>query len=125
MMQQREDSQSDQPQPSFSRSWAHTNEILLCQEQADLIRHARTRLEEGASGDLGERESLVVPGARWHIATDANTNSVSLKLVPRPTWTANINDGYGIRFLLPLDGSKSWKFRTRKKTSSDAIFATR
>lgn len=98
---------------NWSRSWIRLNATLLLREQAELIRSARTQMQSGKSGKLGERESVVVHGARWQITGDANTSSLSLKLTPTPAWTRShgvIDENF---FLIPLDGSKSWRFRPR------------
>ncbi|MFZ3375782.1 MAG: hypothetical protein WA183_09535 [Chthoniobacterales bacterium] len=95
----------------YSKSWVRLNGVLLLREQAELIRSARAQVQAGKSGNLGEHESVVIPGAKWRIIGDAAATSVSLKLTPVPAWTTN-NDVLGKEFfLLPLDGSKSWKFR--------------
>jgi len=104
---------SDVFRPNWSRSWMRLNATLLLREQAELIRSVRAQVQLGKSGNLGEIESIVIPGAKWQITGDANANSVWLKLTPIPTWTENrdiIDENF---FLLPLDGSKSWKFRAR------------
>jgi hypothetical protein len=68
----------------------------------------------GKSGNLGERESVVVPGAKWQLTRNSDNVSIILKLTPVPSWTAD-NDIIGKTFfLLPLDGSGSWKFRLRQ-----------
>jgi hypothetical protein len=98
---------------NWSRSWIRLNATLLLREQAELIRFARAQVQSGKSGKLGERESVVVGGAKWQITGDANASSVSLKLTPIPAWTRShgvIDENF---FLLPLDGSKSWRFRPR------------
>ncbi len=96
---------------TWYRAWIRLNLNLLLREQAELIRTARVQVQAGKSGSLGETKSVVVPGATWRITGDADTNSVSLKLTPLPAWTTD-NDGMseGL-FLLPLDGSKWWKYR--------------
>jgi hypothetical protein len=102
---------SDAFRPAWDRSWIRINAALLLREQAELIRSARTQLRAGKSGNLGEVESVVVPGAKWCITGDAGTNSISLKLMPLPAWTADkevITENF---FLLPLDGTKWWKCR--------------
>jgi len=104
---------SDVFRPNWSRSWMRLNATLLLREQAELIRSVRAQVQLGKSGNLGEIESIVIPGAKWQITGDANANSVWLKLTPIPTWTENrdiIDENF---FLLPLDGSKSWKCRAR------------
>ena len=104
---------SDVFRPNWSRSWIRLNATLLLREQAELIRSVRTQVQMGKSGNLGEMESVVIPGARWQITGDADANSARLKLSPIPTWTENRDIIHENFFLLPLDGSKSWKFRTR------------
>lgn len=104
---------SDMFRPNWSRSWVRLNATLLLREQAEMIRFARAQMQSGKSGKLAELESVVIPGAKWQVSSDANTDSVSLKLTPTPAWTLNpevIGENF---FLLPLDGSKSWKVRPR------------
>lgn len=111
--------------PNFARSWLRLNATLLLHEQAELIRSARAKVQLGKSGNLGEINSVVIAGAKWHISGDAIANSVSLKLTPIPSWTNNrdaIDENF---FLLPLDGSKSWKFRPRLVASHTAGFHSR
>ena len=108
----------------WPRSWMRANAILLVREQADVIRSTRARLQAGESGDLGERSSIVIPGAKWHITVDATTNSGRFQLIPVPSWTTEDCNNQN-PYLLPLDGSKSWKFRTIPTNSSETIFANR
>ena len=61
----------------------------------------------------------------WHVSGDAIANSVSLKLTPIPSWTNNRDALDENFFLLPLDGSKSWKFRPRLVASVTAGFHSR
>jgi hypothetical protein len=111
--------------PDWLRSWIRLNAILLLREQAELIRASRAMVQLGKSGNLGEPESVVIPGAKWLIIGNAAANSVSLKLTPAPAWTANreiIPENF---FLLPLDGSKSWTFRPHAVASSGGSLASR
>jgi len=96
--------------PSINRLWVRENCYLLLREQIELIRTARTQMEEGKSGRLGDWASVVIPGSKWIMTGDAETDSVSLKLTPIPSWVAEstvVGDDF---FLLPVNGSKSWKF---------------
>ena len=95
------------------RSWARLNAVLLRREQAEIIRQVRARLKAGDTGDLGDRNSLVAPGTKWHIEGDGPSLSVSLRLQPLPAWTTDNSAFDQSIFLLPLDGSKSWSFRKR------------
>lgn len=95
----------------WSKSWVRLNGVLLLREQAELIRSARAQVQAGKSGNLGELESVVIPGAKWRVIGDAAVTSVSLKLTPIPVWTTNTDVLGKEFFLLPLDGSKWWKFR--------------
>lgn len=106
----------------WHRSWVHVNATLLLREQAELIRATRKCVQMGESTDFGDRESIVIPGAKWRIIADTTSNSVSLRLTPLPSWTAEVGESF---FLLPLDGSKSWTFRTRPVHSSEASVATK
>ena len=102
-------------------SWARINASLLCREQAEIIRATRTRLETGASGYLGERESLVAPGAKWRVTADSTSYSASFELTPRPVWTNDSDFGDQNHFLLPLDGSKAWIFRKREEPNGRLV----
>ena len=108
--------------PTWAPSWIRLNATLLLREQAELIRSARAQVQSGKSGKLGERESVVVHGAKWQIIGNANASSVSLKLTPIPAWTRNhkvLDENF---FLLPLDGTKSWKFRSHSVASNAGDF---
>jgi hypothetical protein len=59
----------------------------------------------------------VIAGAKWRIIGDAASNSVSLILTPIPIWTTDGDIIGKDFFLLPLDGSKSWEFRSPSYTS--------
>jgi hypothetical protein len=101
--------------PNFQRAWLRINFMLLLREQTELIRLARTWMQSGKTGDLGDWSSVVIPGSKWEIKGEAGTNSVSLRLTPIPSWVSKksvIDDSF---FLLPLDGSKSWKFASPPK----------
>jgi len=96
--------------PYVERAWIRSNAYLLEREQMELIRNARAPMAAGRSGHLADWQSVVIPGAKWVVTGDAGTNSVSVKLTPIPRWiTAGgaLGDDF---FLLPLDGSKGWKF---------------
>lgn len=101
---------ADAFRPNWSRSWIRLNAMLLLREQAELIRSARTQVQLGKSGIITEFESVVIHDAKWEITGDAETNSVSLKLTPIPDWVANAAVPKNF-FLLPLEGSKFWKYR--------------
>jgi hypothetical protein len=107
--------------PYLERAWLQANFHLLLREQIELIRSARTQMIAGKTGNLGDWQSLVIPGSKWKITGDAATNSVSLKLTPIPRWVAEravIGPDF---FLLPVDGSKSWKFAPApQRTVADA-----
>lgn len=108
---------SDAFRQNWFRSWIRLNAVLLLREQAELIRWSRAKVQAGASGCLGERDSVVIPGAKWKITGDANSNSACLILTPIPPWTSDDEVIEKNFFLLPLDGSKSWTFRTRQMNS--------
>lgn len=66
-----------------------------------------------AAGQLGgpaEHASVVIPGAKWEIVPDIANRSVALKLTPTPEWASHSPVAPPEFFLLPFDGSKSWKF---------------
>lgn len=94
--------------PNFARAIQRWNLSLLLREQAEAIRFARAQVHEGLTH--AEHDSVVIPGAKWEVIGDPAANSAALKLVPTPPWAIN-NDCAGPDFfLLPFDGSKSWKF---------------
>jgi hypothetical protein len=94
--------------PNLGRAWLRLNGSFLVREQAEIIRMARGEMQAGKDGNLGSYQSAVVPGSKWEISGDAAANSISVKLSPRPGWTKSdvFDSGF---FLLPLDGSASWK----------------
>ena len=110
---------------TWYQSWVRLNATLLRREQADLIRATRERMRMGASGDLGTRDSLVVPGSKWRIIADTKTNSASLHLMPLPSWTTDTDAVEQSLFLLPPDGSKSWSFRRHRSDSENGSLASR
>jgi len=75
---------SDMFRPNWTRSWVRLNATLLLREQAEMIRFARTQVQSGKAGKLGELESVVIPGAKWQITGDTIANSASLELAPIP-----------------------------------------
>ncbi len=87
--------------------------MLLLREQTELIRLARAQMQGGKTGNLGEWQSVVIPGSKWKITGDAVTNSFTLELAPRPSWTIDSTAAGTVAgsqyFLLPLDGSKPWQ----------------
>jgi hypothetical protein len=98
--------------PNLSRGWLRLNCALLVREQAEMIRAARSEMESGRAGKLGEHPSVVIPGAKWEMTGDAISHSVTLKLTPLPSWTGTDVAGKDF-WLLPLDGSKGWKVETK------------
>jgi hypothetical protein len=103
--------------PRWDRSWIRVNAALLLREQAEQIRAARAQLRAGKSGNLGEADSVVVPGAKWYVTGDSGTNAVSLRLTPLPAWAIDREAISEDIFLLPLDGTKWWKFRPARAES--------
>ncbi|MDD5348618.1 MAG: hypothetical protein PHQ12_00275 [Chthoniobacteraceae bacterium] len=99
--------------PSYLRANARLNFVLLLREQAEMIRFARARMQEGKA--RAEHPSVVIPGAKWEVIGDLAAHSAALKLTPIPPWVtrgctgdlAVIDDTF---FLLPLGGSQSWNF---------------
>jgi hypothetical protein len=86
--------------PNITRAWLRENFFLLQREQMELIRNARVQVAAGANGRLAD----------WLINADAATHSVTLKLTPAPPWVSESGVVENDFFLLPLDGSQSWKF---------------
>jgi len=96
--------------PNIHRAWLRINFMLLLREQANLIRSAQAQMQAGKTGDLGDVASVVIPGSKWKIHGDTAANSVSLKLDPIPRWVSEKEVAGDDFFLLPPDGTKSWKF---------------
>ncbi len=91
--------------PDLSRMYLRIHASLIRREQAEVLRSTRGRILAQQSIDASP--SVVVPGANWEITHDPVAHSVSLKLVPIPTWMREVTGpDY---FILPLDGSKSWQ----------------
>ena len=106
--------------PNFLRGWLRLNFALLIREQAVMIRHARAQMQGGKTGNLGNQPSLVCSGSKWEINGDAATNTITLKLTPRPSWTnpGTVTDDHF--FMLPLDGSKPWQLRQPQPATASA-----
>lgn len=96
--------------PNYVRAYSRVNLTLLLREQAEMIRFARARIQEGTAS--AEHASVVIPGAKWVMTGDPATNSATLKLSPIPEWAKSKSYVDESFFLLPLDGSRSWKFAT-------------
>ncbi|MDB6172295.1 MAG: hypothetical protein JWL59_1606 [Chthoniobacteraceae bacterium] len=94
---------------NLSRSNQRINCTLMLLEQAEMIRFARARLHEGVL--QAEHSSVVIPGLKWIMAGDLETNSATLKLNRVPLWLASSEVTLADFFLLPFDGSKAWHFR--------------
>ncbi|MES2569510.1 MAG: hypothetical protein V4710_05590 [Verrucomicrobiota bacterium] len=95
--------------PHITRALCRLNGMLILLEQAEMIRFARARMEEGVH--QAERASVVIPGAKWEMIADPATHSVSLKLSTVPGWLLRKDILPPEFFLLPLDGTQSWTFR--------------
>jgi len=80
---------------------------LLLREQVEMIREARRRLAEGR--ELESRDSVVLPGVRWEISTNAQKDAVFLRLANAPAWIASWRTS-NFSWVLPLDGSVPWQF---------------
>ena len=93
---------------NFSRGYARIQMMLLLREQAQMIRYSRAQMAAGKLG--GEHPSVVLPGAKWEITSDPAAHTVSLKLTPTPPWAIKSDVADDKFLLLPLDGSKAWKF---------------
>ncbi len=109
------------PEINFTRSAMRLHATLLLREQTELIRLARARLAAGLP--VESRDSIVFPAARWELTADAQKNSVTTRLVNAPEWIIkNAITGNGTDFwLLPLDGSVAWQFRSPARTASEKI----
>lgn len=99
---------------NWARAWQRLNLILLQREQAEFIRIARAKIQAGGTGDLGEYDSVIIPGSKWKIHANADTHSFNLELTPRPTWTTENTIASAEFWLLPLDGSKPWLLNVRE-----------
>lgn len=87
---------------------------LLLREQTELIRDARARLAAGRP--LEGRNSVVLPFTRWELATDAERNSVTTRLVNAPEWIVKGEVAPPAFWSIPLDGSVAWKFHRPTQT---------
>lgn len=99
-------------QRSYARIWAS----LLLREQTELLRIARERIATGQAPE--DRDSVVLPGRRWSFAADTNTNTVSLKLDKIPAWLGRHEIAPSTFWVLPLDGSKTWQFRSATRSAA-------
>jgi hypothetical protein len=106
---------------NVNRSAMRMHAVLLLREQTELIRLARARLAAGLP--VESRDSIVFPAARWELTADAQKNSVTTRLINAPEWIIkNTITGKGTDFwLLPLDGSVAWQFRSPARTTSEKI----
>ena len=102
-----------------ARNAMRLHAVLLLREQTELIRLARARLAAGLP--VESRDSIVLPSARWELTADAQKNTITTRLVHAPEWIVNNTvTGNGTDFwLLPLDGSAAWHFRTPARTASE------
>lgn len=100
------------PIPRVDRAISRLNVVLLLREQSLMIRHVRAQMATGQLAEKTEHPSLVIPGAKWEVAADTAARTASLKLTPIPGWAdykiSSVIDSEF--FILPLDGSRSWKF---------------
>jgi hypothetical protein len=95
--------------PRVTRALLRIHATLLLREQSALLRLAREHMASGQP--LEPRDSVVLPGRRWHFTADPVAHTVALRLDQIPTFITEqvVTDQ---RFwILPLDGSKSWQFR--------------
>lgn len=99
-------------QRSYARIWAS----LLLREQTELLRIARERIATGQAPE--DRDSVVLPGRRWIFTADSNTNAVSLKLDKIPVWLGKNEIAPPSFWVLPLDGSKTWQFRSAARSAA-------
>lgn len=100
---------------NWGRAWLRLNLTLVLREQTELIRIARAKIQAGGSGDLGEYDSVIIPGSKWKIHANADAQSFTLELSPRPKWVTENTMVSAEYWLLPLDGSKSWPLQAPAK----------
>jgi hypothetical protein len=102
-------------EPNFTRAAMRIYATLLLREQTELIRDARARLADGRP--VESRDSVVLPGVRWELQADPGKRTVSTRLVNAPKWVVeNAVTGSGDDFwLVPIDGSVAWQFRSPVK----------
>ncbi len=106
--------------PGCLRAWLRVNVALLREEQAEVIRYARGRMQDGTITEHTKCPSAVIPGVTWEIIPNVSENSIALKLSRIPDWAVN-SPVIGPEFyFLPLDGSKSWKFASRTSKPTGA-----
>ena len=102
--------------PNFTRAAMRLHATLLLREQTELIRDARAPL--AARRAVESRDSAVLPGVRWELTADAEKNTVATRLAGAPQWLVDGSVTGGEDFwLLPLDGSVAWQFRTPIRTA--------
>lgn len=101
------------PIPRVDRAISRLNVVLLLREQSQMIRHVRAQMATGQLAEKSEHPSLVIPGAKWEVTADTAARTASFKLTPIPGWADYDKENRVIDnefFILPLDGSRSWKF---------------
>jgi len=101
---------------NISRVTKRIHAMLLLREQVSLVRTARERLAAGQP--IESRSSAVLPRATWEVTADATQKAVSIRLINGPKWVYE-GDVAGPDFwVLPLDGSVPWQFRTAAKATA-------
>lgn len=95
--------------PNFTRAAMRLYATLLLREQTELIRDARARLASGRA--VESRDSVVLPGLRWEMTTNAGKDAVFLRLAGAPEWILKGDVAPNEFWCLPIDGSVPWQFR--------------
>jgi hypothetical protein len=95
--------------PRATRALLRIHATLLLREQSALLRLAREHMANGQP--LEPRDSVVLPGRRWHFTADPVAHTVALRLDQIPNYISEQTVTNQSFWILPLDGSKSWQFR--------------
>jgi hypothetical protein len=99
----------------IERSAMRIEATLLLQEQVELIRQARARLATGQP--VESHQSVVLPHLRWELIANAEKDTVTTRLVGAPEWIVKNEVTSNEFWMLPIDGSVAWQFRSPARTA--------
>jgi hypothetical protein len=99
---------------NISRAAMRICATLLLREQAELIRISRARLAAGRN--VEPYDSAALPGVRWELNADPVKHTVSIRLANAPQWIVEQVVAPPEFWVLPIDGSVAWQFRTPSRT---------
>jgi hypothetical protein len=106
--------------PSFAantlRSAMRLESVFLLREQVEIIREARERLAAGLPAE--SQVSVTFPACRWEVSTDLEKRSVTTRLVNAPDWVVKNAVTAPDFWVLPIDGSVAWQFRSNAGTTA-------